>query len=238
MCMAFPLFLLTHRTQFSTGTDGGTCPTGGACPDGTFEAVIGTGLVTLTPSNPPKFTSVSTLSSAAAGSSPLPAYNPAGGPAGGGHSEFRSTSSQFLNAGPRTLKVGTHKGMTLVAVVKFTGSAGSFERILEGGNGSVVTEGGFLLGREGTSTDLAFKAFDASGGALCVIMCAGFIVQDEWMAVVVRYDGRSGFVEVCTESQSNLIYKVLIYDKHARARAHTHTHTHIDFYSSNCKTGI
>ena len=186
-------------SQFPTGTDDSTCPAGGTCPDGTFEAVIGTGLLTLTPSDPPKFTSVSTLGNAALGSNPLPSYIPSGGPAGGGHSEFLSSSSQFLNAGPRTLKVGTHKGLTLVALVKFKGSAGSFERILEGGTSS-VTDRGFLLGREDSSTQLSFKAFGASGsgsGALCVITCAEFIEQDSWVAVAVRYDGRSGLVEVC-----------------------------------------
>ena len=153
------------------------------------------GFLTLTPTSPPKFTSWSSLSDAAAGSTPLPSYIPAGGPTGNGHSSFRAVDSQFLSAGARTLHVAAHQGLTLVALVKFTGTGGTFERILEGG-ASTVTTAGILLGRESASNDLAFKAFDSSGSRECEITCADFIVQESWMAVTVRYDGRSKFVEV------------------------------------------
>jgi hypothetical protein len=62
------------------------------------------------------------------GSVILPVYNALGGPQGKGHVTFNRTKSQYLDAGARTLNIATNGGLTIVAVVRFTGAIGSWER--------------------------------------------------------------------------------------------------------------
>jgi hypothetical protein len=76
----------------------------------------------------PSFSSVSTRGSAPVGSVILPVYNALGGPQGKGHVTFNRTKSQYLDAGARTLNIATNGGLTIVAVVRFTGAIGSWER--------------------------------------------------------------------------------------------------------------
>jgi hypothetical protein len=63
-------------------------------------------------------------------------YSASGGPQGKGHVTFNRTNSQYLDAGARTLNIATNGGLTIVAVVRFTGTAGSYERIIDLGSGA------------------------------------------------------------------------------------------------------
>jgi hypothetical protein len=74
--------------------------------------------------SPPRFASVSSRGSAPLGSAVLPVYSASGGPQGKGHVTFNRTQSQYLDAGPRTLNIATNGGLTIVAVVRFTGTTG------------------------------------------------------------------------------------------------------------------
>lgn len=61
---------------------------------------------------------------------------------------FNRASSQFIDAGSRTFNMATN-GFTVTAVVMFTGIAGSFERIIDFGNGQLNNN--ILFARSSTS---------------------------------------------------------------------------------------
>jgi hypothetical protein len=84
--------------------------------------------------SPPRFASVSSRNRAPLGSAVLPVYNALGGPQGKGHVTFDRAQSQYLDAGARTLNIATNGGLTIVAVVRFTGTVGDFERIIDLGS--------------------------------------------------------------------------------------------------------
>jgi hypothetical protein len=116
------------------------------------------------------------------GSVTLPVYNARGGPQGKGHVTFDRAQSQYLDAGSRTLKIETNGGLTIVAVVRFTGDPGSWERIIDLGSGAGVDN--LLLGREATSTNLEFHIYN---GGYTRSGVSGVIVQDTWLTVVATY---------------------------------------------------
>jgi hypothetical protein len=118
-------------------------------------------------------------------SAKLPTHNPLGGPKGKGHVTFDSSQSQFLDAGPRTLNIATNGGLTIVAVVRFTGTIGNCERIIDLGSGA--QRNNLLLAREGSSTNLVLHIYN--GTSLIVDQtCDVEIQQDTWLTVLVRYD--------------------------------------------------
>jgi len=58
-------------------------------------------------------------------------YNPTGGPQGKGHVTFdRGLGLQYLDAGPRSLNIATNGGLSVVAVVRFTGPFADREQIV------------------------------------------------------------------------------------------------------------
>jgi hypothetical protein len=79
----------------------------------------------------PRFASVSTRNNAAVGSSPLPTYNVLGGPNVHGHVSFDRALLQYLDAGPRTFNTATNGGLTIVTVLRFSGTSIKTEDILE-----------------------------------------------------------------------------------------------------------
>ena len=130
----------------------------------------------------PSFASVSTRLNAAVGT--VPTYSATGGPNGNGHVSFNRANSQFLDAGSRTFNIATNGGFTIVTVVRFTGTVGSWERIIDFGSGPETSN--VLLSRDGTSTDLVL--YVRNGGIQVVVTrSTGAITQNSWLTVVVRY---------------------------------------------------
>jgi hypothetical protein len=111
----------------------------------------------------------------------LPSYNPLGGPKGKGHVTFDRSMSQFLDAGPRTLNIATNGGLTIVAVVRFTGNPGSYERIIDLHTSGVWNH--IMLYRFETRMWVEIKNSESqilhSGGVE--------VVQNAWSTVVFRY---------------------------------------------------
>ena len=140
--------------------------------------------------SPPRFASMSSRDSAPLGSAVLPVYNALGGPQGKGHVTFDRTQSQYLNAGPRTLNIATNGGLTIVAVVRFTGTIGEWERIIDmtgacDGGCTFPHSSNIMLTRFGSETGLRIEFWN--GGDNVVLHTCGVIVQNTWLTVVVSY---------------------------------------------------
>ena len=137
----------------------------------------------------PSFASVSTRDSASVGSATLPVYNALGGPQGKGHVSFVRGQSQYLDAGPRTLNIATNGGLTIVAVVRFTGDAESNERIIDlFFRGPPVTNN-IMIRRCAKDSKVVFEIRGVSSpkpidGNASSCQPA---VQNDWLTVVVRY---------------------------------------------------
>jgi hypothetical protein len=91
--------------------------------------------------------------------------------------------SQFLDAGPRTLNIATNGGLTIVAVVRFTGTPGDWEVIFDLASGK--PDNNIYLARCGNSSNLALHIYDRSSKT--VNLENAVIEQDTWLTVVVRY---------------------------------------------------
>ena len=112
-------------------------------------------------------------------------YNPLGGPQGKGHVTFDRSKEQYLDAGPCTWNIDTNGGLTIVAVVRFTGSPGSSERIIDFGNG--INTVGIILARYSTSTSLYLEITNAGSSDRIWGNIPNTIQQNTWLTVVVRY---------------------------------------------------
>jgi hypothetical protein len=97
---------------------------------------------------------------------------------------FDRTQTQYLDGGARTFNIASNGGFTVVAVVRFTGSPGNWERIFEFGNGENAHN--IRLSRRETSSDLRLNVLEGST-YLPDLQINSVIVQDQWMTIVVRY---------------------------------------------------
>ena len=115
----------------------------------------------------------------------MPTYNPLGGPLGRGHVTFDRAKSQYLDAGPRTLNIATNLGLTIVAVVRFTGTAGYGESIVDMNSGA--GDESINIARSATSSTLRFS-IQNSRLVVAQVDCDNIIVpQSSWLSVVARY---------------------------------------------------
>ena len=135
-----------------------------------------------TSSNPPQFSMSAGPSDAGYSSSFSPAYV-----------SYSRDFEQFLDGGARRINLRTGGGLTIVAVVRFTGSPGSWERILDVGNGRASEN--ILLARKGTSDSLVFRIYEGSS-TVCSFNSSGAIVQDQWMTIVARYSAATNTVDM------------------------------------------
>jgi len=106
------------------------------------------------------------------------------GPDGRGAVFFDRSLSQFLDGGIHTFNIASNGGFTAVAVVKFTGIAGSFERIFDFGDGGRARN--ILMGRDGTSTSLYVAILD-EGVVDCSARLSNVIMQNTWITVIAAY---------------------------------------------------
>ena len=126
----------------------------------------------------------------------LPAYDTQGGPLGQGHVSFDRTQTQYLDGGARTFKIASKGGFTVVAVVRFKGSPGYDERIIDFGNGA--NNNNILLGRQGNSNDMLFQVWQG-GSSSCAVTISSAIVQHRWMTVVAQYLSHKCMLRVIVE---------------------------------------
>ena len=119
-------------------------------------------------------------------SSSVLSYSAAGGPAGNGHVTFNRAESDFLSAGMRKLNISSNGGFTVVTVVRFTGSPGSWERIIDFGNGA--NDNNLVLARRNAESTLELHAYNAGSHDLWLNSPSGTIAQDTWHTIIARYD--------------------------------------------------
>ena len=133
----------------------------------------------------PSFASVSTRGMAPVGSAILPVYNALGGPLGKGHVTFDRTKSQYLDAGSRTLNIATNGGLTIVAVVRFTRTVGSWERIIDLANGP--DKDNIVVARPLTTSNVYVNIRNGASVIIDTTSSPGVLVQNSWLTVVVTY---------------------------------------------------
>jgi hypothetical protein len=83
------------------------------------------------------------------------------------------------------LNIATNGGLTIVAVVRFTGTAADFERIIDLHEGDVSATTPIMIYRASTSSNVGFEIRNSWG--ICAIVSLGEIVQNAWLTVVARY---------------------------------------------------
>jgi alpha-tubulin suppressor-like RCC1 family protein len=134
----------------------------------------------VTPSTPSSYFAAPTVGSAA-----FPVFNVANS------ITFNRASSQYLDLGPMTINPNT-TGFTLMARVRFDGTAGNFDRIFDCSGG--VTNNGtnlIVLSRSGTTGAVWFEmrgANDANSNGYTVVSPNTAIVQGTPLTVAARYD--------------------------------------------------
>jgi hypothetical protein len=112
-------------------------------------------------------------------------YSASGGPQGKGYVSFVRAQSQYLDAGPRTLNIATNGGLAIVAVVRFTGTAANYERIIDLWGPS---NNNIMIYRCGTASNVGLEIRGVDKKKQIPDTCpSGEIVQNAWSTVVVMY---------------------------------------------------
>ena len=114
------------------------------------------------------------------------------------YASFTRASTQYANAGPQTFTMnGT--GFTVIAHVQFTGTAGSYERVLDFGTGPNASK--LYLSRVGITAVARCQLLNSSGTVVASID-AGTIVQGNWTVLAMTIT--SGSAGVMTLYQDNV----------------------------------
>lgn len=106
---------------------------------------------------------------------------------------FNRSSSQHFNGGSKTLNIATNGGFTALALVRFTGSVGSSERIFDFGIGQNNTNA--LFARNGTTGNVRFALLNSSTTYL-LDSTTSPVVQNEWAVYGCRYNGSTRLAEI------------------------------------------
>jgi hypothetical protein len=157
--------------------------------------------VALTPK--PSFASVSTRNDVGVGSVILPTYNPLGGPNGKGAVNFNRINSQYVNAGSRSLNINTNGGLTIVAVLRFTGAGYDGERIIDFGSApspSTRTNpyNNIFIGRS-YPNKLQITVMNAN--SFCFESVPTIVSGENWLSMVFRYSAITKVYESTSEGQ-------------------------------------
>ena len=89
---------------------------------------------------------------------------------------------------PKAFNVATAGGLTIVVRVKFTGSAGFEEKLIDFGNAKNATADSIKLGRyQGSGRIIAILA-DGAASHCELLSDEGIIVQNEWMTITFQYE--------------------------------------------------
>jgi hypothetical protein len=110
-----------------------------------------------------------------------------------GYLNFDRTNAHHLDGGTRTLNVDANGGLTVVVLVKFSGTASSFERIIDFGNGT--QNNNILFARSGTTSTLHAEFFNGNVSS-GLIEATDAIVQEEWTVFSLRYTASTRVAEI------------------------------------------
>ena len=113
-----------------------------------------------------------------------PTYISSGGYNNGPYVFFNRTNSAFLNAEFQTLNISTNGGFTIVCQIKYTGSIGTWERIIDFGNGA--PNNNIHVARNGASTNISFELFSSTTSYITTTTTSP-IVAEQWMVVSCRW---------------------------------------------------
>lgn len=113
---------------------------------------------------------------------------------------FNRTNSEHLAGGNLTLNLQTNSGFTMMGLIKFTGTAGSWERVFDFGNGSANNN--LFLGRITTTTNFRFEVYNSTTPST-VDTTSTPIIQDKWIICGVRYNRTATRIEIFVDN--NLI---------------------------------
>jgi hypothetical protein len=134
----------------------------------------------------------------------LPSYSKQGGPLNWPHVTFDRAQDQFLDAGSRTFKIGTGGGrdmggLTIVAVVKFTGPVPGYE-IWE----TLVSapNRGLKLGRGRGPDKIDFEIDYSNTRCLCRSKSVLADKQDKWITIVARYTTKYKTMSIEVDGES------------------------------------
>jgi hypothetical protein len=115
---------------------------------------------------------------------------------------FNRAQSQYLDAGPRTLNIATNGGLTIVAVVRFTGTPLWLERIIELGQGAddaykiMVYRCCLNEGDDPSKLELII----VQPGGWIVMKFPGVIEQNSWATVVLSHSASTSKIRLTVNS--------------------------------------
>lgn len=116
-----------------------------------------------------------------------PTYFSTGGYSDGSYVQFNSVNSNYMNAGVQQLNTDTNGGFTLMTLIKFTGSATAWERIIE-----------FV----GASSDYMYVSRNSNGSGIrvsfntTVLDTSTGLDQNVWNVIAVRYTKSSTSLQI------------------------------------------
>lgn len=105
---------------------------------------------------------------------------------------FARASSQFLSGSSVSVAPATNGGLTIIALARFTGTAGSNERIMDFNNGNATDS--VVLARNSTGTSMMFQLYNSTTNILNI--SGGTITQGAWTVWVARYNAGSLVAEI------------------------------------------
>jgi len=97
---------------------------------------------------------------------------------------FNRTNSTFLDAGSQTLSVSTQGGFTLVCMIKWTGTVGGWERIIDFGSGS--GNNNIVVTRYSNTANITLDMYNSST-SYAMTTSTSPIVANEWMVIACRW---------------------------------------------------
>jgi hypothetical protein len=123
-----------------------------------------------------------------------PTYTSSGGYKSFPYMSFNRTASQFLEAPMTTFNIATNGGFTAMALVRFTGTAGVWERIFESGNAINTPDNNIILTRNVTTTNLTFSL--RTGLPEYQLTRNSSITQNSWQIFGFRYSTSNNLTEI------------------------------------------
>ena len=117
-----------------------------------------------------------------------PTYMATGGYNNGPYVYFNRTNSAHLNAGSQTLNISTNGGFTTMFLIKFVGTAGAWERVIDFGNGAPSDN--IIISRNDATQNFRSVSYNSTT-ALERATTTNPIVQEEWCVLTFRYTKQS-----------------------------------------------
>lgn len=150
----------------------------------------------------PSFASVSTRVNSSIGT--MPTYVAQGGPNANGHVSFDRSRSQWLITEPRTFNCQTNGGMTILLVMRYTGTILSNETPLQFWTGGTKVE--FTLQRSSSSNSIALNIYN--GGSAIGALSHSSDLTTSWN--YIRCQWLSSTNELSIRVNSGTISKVVL----------------------------